>query len=99
MKDEASINVLQEFLKLIRLTFALNKFDGLTSGLDNLFDVFAVRELAQIRRGTEHKIDSVDTSLCREPSIIHVTPSVSKNLALETKLADRLQITLALKTS
>src|SRR2546425_5415609 len=70
------------------LAVVADEGDDLASVLDDLVDALPVAELAQVRRGPEEDVDTVDAGLDGDPRVVHVATHVRQDLRLQRKGRD-----------
>ena len=65
------------------LALALDELNDFESGVLDVCHVLAVAVLAEVARGSNNNIESIDTGLDSDPGIVHVASYVGKDLGLE----------------
>jgi hypothetical protein len=65
------------------LALALDELDDFKSSVLDVCHVLAVAVLAEVARGSNDDVESIDTSLDSDSGIIHVAADVGKDLGLE----------------
>lgn len=74
------------------LALALDKLNDFQRRVLDVCHVLSVAVFAEVARGTNDDVETVDTSLDGDFGIGHAASHVSENLGLETKLADGLAV-------